>query len=549
MSQRNWAEKPSGYEPARVYDVDDGPSRPDTIVYKRYSLFSCTEWVLEIITSIGSLIILAAVAVIFRTVNNQPLSNWTFPISLNAVISILTTACSAAIMHGLHFKNGPQKLEHLERFDEASRGPLGSLKFLVSMKWNLATIGALVTIFRLGLSPLAQQVVKIEERFIPTTDNNVTFGYTHTYNRVLDYPDLRTCVCGIPQDPGMQAAILQGLYDINTPATFTCPVACEWKGSYVSLGFTAECRNVTQKTLESKSCRTESPSRYNEYCNMTTPGNIGLYAQKVFTSLGTRFYMNASLAVEFPEISRFGIYQATPDVNFNQSNINITECSLSLAAYKYTGARSESTSFSFAKTEMIQFSGNRSGPQSDRHNILEGMEFTNGYKASDLPAFKMSSYDLRALGQFFTSGAIVTYWVDGYGPSFDNKVSGLSAAALAGDVDIGERFKKMAVSMTDYLRSGPNSKSAVGDRVDQIPYVSIRWWFFAGPVAIEALALLFAVLTIFSNRESSRVPLWKSSALAVLACEHEKKSELLRTTAKDIRKIEKTAKNSLVKLE
>ncbi|KAJ0348292.1 hypothetical protein COL154_008323 [Colletotrichum chrysophilum] len=259
--------------------------------------------------------------------------------------------------------------------------------------------------------------------------------------------------------------------------------------------------------------------------------------------------MNASLAVEFPEISRFGIYQATPDVNFNQSNINITECSLSLAAYKYTGARSESTSFSFAKTEMIQFSGNRSGPQSDRHNILEGMEFTNGYKASDLPAFKMSSYDLRALGQFFTSGAIVTYWVDGYGPSFDNKVSGLSAAALAGDVDIGERFKKMAVSMTDYLRSGPNSKSAVGDRVDQIPYVSIRWWFFAGPVAIEALALLFAVLTIFSNRESSRVPLWKSSALAVLACEHEKKSELLRTTAKDIRKIEKTAKNSLVKLE
>ncbi|KAF5495263.1 hypothetical protein CGCS363_v009954 [Colletotrichum siamense] len=412
----------------------------------------------------------------------------------------------------------------------------------LSSFWSLATIGALVTIFRLVLSPQAQQVVKIEERFIPNRDNNVTFGYTHTYNRVLDYPDLR----GIPQDPKMQAAILQGLYDINTPATFTCPVACEWKGSYVSLGFTAEFKNVTQKTLESKTCRT---SLYNEYCNTTTPGNIGLYAQKVFTSLGTRFYMNASLAVEFPEISRFGIYQATPDVNFNQSNINITECSLSMAAYKYTGAKSESTSFFFAKTEMIQFSGNRSGPQSDQHNILEGMEFTNGDKASDLPAFRMSSYDLNALGQFFTSGAFVTYWVDGSGTSFDNKVSGLSAAALAGDIDIGERFKKMAVSMTDYLRSGPNNNLAVGYRVDQIPYVSIRWWFFAGPVAIEAFALLFAVLTIFSNRESSRVLLWKSSALAVLACEHEKKSELLRTKAKDIKKIEKTAKNFLVKLE
>lgn len=39
MSQRNWAEKPSGYEPARVYDVEDEPPGPDTIVYKRYSFF------------------------------------------------------------------------------------------------------------------------------------------------------------------------------------------------------------------------------------------------------------------------------------------------------------------------------------------------------------------------------------------------------------------------------------------------------------------------------------------------------------------------------
>ncbi|EQB50838.1 hypothetical protein CGLO_09689 [Colletotrichum gloeosporioides Cg-14] len=120
----------------------------------------------------------------------------------------------------LHFKNGPQKFEHLEKFDEASRGPLGSLKFLVSMKLNLATIGALVTIFRLGLSPLAQGVVKIDERSVKSTiDENVTFGFAHAYNRDVTFPDLR----GIPQDPNMQAAVLQGLYNISTPATFCLP--------------------------------------------------------------------------------------------------------------------------------------------------------------------------------------------------------------------------------------------------------------------------------------------------------------------------------------
>ncbi|KAF4926617.1 hypothetical protein CGCVW01_v002850 [Colletotrichum viniferum] len=282
---------------------------------------------------------------------------------------------------------------------------------------------------------------------------------------------------------------------------------------------------------------------------MTTPGNIGLYAHKVFTSLGTRSYMNASLAVEFPEISRFGIYQATPDINFNQSNVNITECSLSLAAYKYAGARSEGTSFGVTKTEMIELSGNRTSPPSERGYIFKGMTFTKGPEASDLPPFYMSTYELGALRQFFMSEAIVTKWVAGYRADLGNKVSGLSASALGGDVDIGKRFEKMAISMTDYLRSGPNSKSAVGDRVDQIPHVSIRWWFFAGPAAIEALALLFAVLTIISNRKNNRVPLWKYSALAVLACEHEKKSELLKTTAKDIKKIEKLAETSLVKSE
>ncbi|KAF4877657.1 hypothetical protein CGCSCA1_v003046 [Colletotrichum siamense] len=504
MSQRNWAEKPSGYEPARVYDVEDEPPGPDTIVYKRYSFFSCTEWVLEIVTSIGSLVILAAVAAIFATVDGHPLSDWTFPISLNAVISILTTACSAAIMHGvstfisqlkwLHFKNGPEKLEHLERFDEASRGPLGSLKFLVSMKWNLATIGALVTIFRLGLSPLAQQVVKIEERVVYKNDTNVTLGYTHTYNRPLDYPDLR----GVPQDPNMQAAILQGLYNISIPATFACPLTC-------------------------------------------------LSTQKVHTASGTSFYMNASVAEdEFPEIARFGIYRATSDGGFNQYDMNITECSLSLAAYKYTGARSEGTSFGFTKTEMIELSGNRTGPPSERGNIFTGITLT---KANDLPPFYMSTYELGALRQFFMSEAIVTKWVDGYRADLGNKVSGLSASALSGDVDIGKRFEKMAISMTDYLRSGPNSVLAEGKRVEQVSHVSIRWWFFAGPAAIEALALLFAVLTIFSNRKNSGVPLWKSSALAVLACEHEKKSELLKTTVKDIKKIEKLAETSFVKLE
>lgn len=154
-------------------------------------------WALEVLSSFASLILLGGIISIFCYMKDKPLSDWRFPISLNATISILTTACGAAIMHGvstsisqlkwLHFASGHRKLFSLESFDEASRGPYGSIKFLFTIRWNLATIGALVTIFRLGLAPLAQQVVSLEPRDVVTPDGGATFGYAHAYDRNESY--------------------------------------------------------------------------------------------------------------------------------------------------------------------------------------------------------------------------------------------------------------------------------------------------------------------------------------------------------------------------
>lgn len=139
---------------------------------------------------------------------------------------------------------------------------------------------------------------------------------------------------------------------------------------------------------------------------------------------------------------------------------------------------------------------------------------------------------------------MVTEWVEG---NFANTNLGV-AAALIGDVDLGARFNKMATAMTDYLRYGPNTQSAHGEVIQSEAFVSIRWWYFVVPVVTEALAILFAILTIFSNRQSRRVPLWKSSTLAVLACEHKEQFGLLQSTAKDLKQIEDEAEKADVML-
>jgi hypothetical protein len=83
----------------------------------------------------------------------------------------------------LHFKNGPRKLADFETIDGASRGVWGSILLLTTVKWNLATIGAFITILRLAFSPFAQQVVLIEQRDVISAADTATFGYAHNYSR------------------------------------------------------------------------------------------------------------------------------------------------------------------------------------------------------------------------------------------------------------------------------------------------------------------------------------------------------------------------------
>lgn len=341
----------------------------------------------------------------------------------------------------------------------------------------------------------------------------------------------------------MQAAILQGLYDISTFARFSCSGSCAWDQSVVSLGFKSQCKNVTQATLETETCVGSQKSQFN--CSMTTPGGLDIVSHSFHTEYATTFYLNASAVVkdkadpgpgENSEFARLAIYRASPDANFASSNHNITECSLSLAAYEYSKAKSNGTAFNFDETRQMDLGKNP-------WELVNSTVFATN--AEGVPKLEISRADLRALQNFFESTTMVTEWIQG---SFGNENIVVSPA-LGGNANVTRLMDKMATSMTDYLRSGPNSQVATGHRVEIITYVSIRWLWFIGPTAIEGAALLFALMTIVSNRKSRNVPLWKSSALAVMSCRTDSGEGLIQSKVKDIKKIELLAEETSVRLE
>lgn len=353
----------------------------------------------------------------------------------------------------------------------------------------------------------------------------------------------------------MQSAIVQGLYGIETPATFNCPGVCQWTGSYMSLGFKSSCNNVTQETLQTQTCNGTQSSNV---CNMTTPGGLTVTTRWGNTDWATNYFMNAtSLLGEntttrlntLPDITRFAVYRASPDGNFTALDVNVTECVLSLTAYEYTGAKANGSDFAFGTTREVNFGSKKNIWNDGGYAPPLGWLYTNSTEDADaganIPALNISHASLFAIENFFQSDAIVTEWVAG---NFPNNKFGL-AAALSGDVDIDARFKKMAASMTDYVRRGPNARSADGERLESEPFVSIRWGYFVTPIVTEFLGVALAVLTIFNNRKSRGVPLWKSSTLAVLACRVDKGSGELQSEVKDIKRIEEEAKNVDVRLQ
>ena len=138
------------------------------------------RWLLELVSWLFSAVCMAAVIGVLIGLQDKPLSEWKLAdktgLTLNTYISILSKMAGAALILPVSEALGQLKwswfLEHskqmwdFEIFDNASRGPWGSLLLLIRTKGRaLAAVGALIMLCSLALDPFFQQVVDFPERW------------------------------------------------------------------------------------------------------------------------------------------------------------------------------------------------------------------------------------------------------------------------------------------------------------------------------------------------------------------------------------------------
>jgi hypothetical protein len=162
---------------------------------ERSESFHLQDWQWEFTAAVFSLLCVVAIIIVLKVYQERSLSSWHFVhnITLNTVVALLSTLSRTALivpvasclsqLKWIHLVRSPRPLWEMQTFDDASRGPWGSLELIwrLHVTTKLATWGSLITILSLTMGPLSQQLLSYPSRL-----HFDTSGATFYKNQVYD---------------------------------------------------------------------------------------------------------------------------------------------------------------------------------------------------------------------------------------------------------------------------------------------------------------------------------------------------------------------------
>ncbi|KAJ8129398.1 hypothetical protein O1611_g4233 [Lasiodiplodia mahajangana] len=204
-------------------------------------------WWWEIGGSLLSIISISLLFPVLKIADNKPIEAWPYSIHPNSFISVLTTIGKTAMMVPItsclgqlkwdHFQYRPNPLDHLQFYDDASRGPWGSFVLIASGRLRVVTAWALalVTLVALGIEPSAQQILAPLSREALLPNITAQIGRARNYsskgvssNAQFYWGGARTPRAGLFN---LQSAIADGLVGSVSDVDFHCPqpaTRCAW---------------------------------------------------------------------------------------------------------------------------------------------------------------------------------------------------------------------------------------------------------------------------------------------------------------------------------
>lgn len=361
-------------------------------------------------------------------------------------------------------------------------------------------------------------------------------------------------------DASMQGAIYRGIYGIESSAPFDCPSQCRWEESYTTLGIESKCEDVTLRAFAKHEILPSSKSTNDSGAVLLhTPGGLTLTYNVSMTAWLTAInvvaqptYSTSARTLLDPDFARIGVFRLTSTwreqarqngisiSQLNASQAEVYECQLGFRAFEYSDIEASGNKITIGNTVVHALSPGV---------LEEGNQIA--FSTPGLPTFRVSTFDVGALGIFLNSSSFSGSVYDGESAPLDQEGSrGLGWTLL--DADIPRRFANTARSMTHQLQSGNLSHVAAkpGKNIEVVAYVVVRWEFLVVPVVVVGAAVLFLSITMWGTRRDT---LWKSSAVAVLYHDleqpHGASGAILRPGVRDEKDLKSSAEATQVRYE
>ena len=241
------------------------------------------NWWIEMLSCILVIAVTIALVATIHPHQDLPLSRWPYSISVNSLVAILVVIMKAAMLlvtaEGLSelkwawFKTH-RPLSDLAKYDMASRGPWGSLRLLWTLRGrdSIASIGAFVTIAALAIDPFAQQLVRYYNCRVADLTLSATVPRTSLYDETG-----RDEGSGVyTLDPGVQAAINNGIYNTGGIIPFNCPSGnCTFDTPYHSIGYCTSCSDISNRlTIHVTNFTSTSEPFITTVVNTTLPSGL-----------------------------------------------------------------------------------------------------------------------------------------------------------------------------------------------------------------------------------------------------------------------------------
>ena len=510
-----------------------------------------------------------------------------YNLSLNTIISVLGTGCKSALvlvigeaisqLKWLWFQDPGQsqnqnQLVGIQRFDAASRGPLGSLMIIFHYRArSIVSLGATIIVLLLAFDPFMQQIIRYPIKSIP--DMNTTASAAAPQSRGLYYT--------LPADQGdLNNAFIQGVFSSRSfDVAPQCSTGnCSWD-TFSSVGICSSCADAI-KTARLDCDLPAATKPFNKTCNVSLPGTAAYsfnavlrvppYEYGVVYEDPSEDSPNNDLELKLPrriiwkphDLSdklanpQDGYYTLAPgnlpnitfagvknplatvayvELALNESRKssnaplsdiiyfkNVTGCSLSTCRRDYyirvtdglPRIRTNNSDFGtvYLKNTTTE---NEDGSTSDFGTLcwMPGPLDPNGYQES----YNFSFCNDQMLGlatarQYLPHTFDETIFLEGAPRWANNGDNDWTRMEFFQRVGFEKIMENIAASLTKFgLQRTANTVN--GKVTLTKAFVNVRWLWIIYPVALVVAAVVFLVVTVILNKRSN-LPLWKSSALA-----------------------------------